>query len=332
MKKRTGTIMHDNDMPPPPLSALINDVYLSYLSQQDNQDNVIRDIFPYGDGAPAMVVPGFMAHDKITAPLGEFISSLGYAGKKWKGGLHLGVSDYKLQHFSQRLEHVYKKHGERPVTLIGWSLGGIVSREMARQHPEMVAQVITMGSPIKALSNPNSTHLKGAFDFATALDQKLGASQEILRETPEVINFHLNPKNKLSDKFILAAAYPLSCAARLLKQPRIVTDTDFTAQIASPVTVPCTHIYTQKVGVVHWQTCIDDETRMTENIEVRTSHIGLPFDAAVRLIIADRLHHNSVSQNDDWARFEPSIYKGLFDFPETMAHQLTTPPPPPKAP
>lgn len=324
--------MQHNDMPPPPLSALLNDVYLSYLSHKDNQDATIRDIFPYGDGAPAMVVPGFMAYDKITASLGNFVSSLGYAGKKWKGGLHLGVSDYKLQHFSDRLEHVYKKHGGRPVTLIGWSLGGVVSREMARQHPEMVAQVITMGSPIKALSAPDSTHLKGAFDFATALDQKIGAAQEIMAETPALLKFHLSPKNTLADKFSLAASYPLSCAARLLKQPRIVTDADFMAQIANPIDVPCTHIYTQKDGVVHWQTCIDDETPITENIEVTTSHIGLPFDAAVRLIIADRLHHNSAASKESWSRFDPSIYKGLFDFAAPMAHQTITPPAPPKAP
>ena len=197
---------------------------------------------------------------------------------------------------------------------------------MARQHPEMVAQVITMGSPIKALSNPDSNHLKGLFDFATALDQRIGASQEILRETPEVLKFHLDPKNTLSEKFALAVGYPLSCAARLLKQPRIVTDTEFTAQIADPINTPCTHIYTRNDGVVHWQTCIADETPITQNIEVGTSHLGLPFDATVRLIIADRLHHNSAGLTRDWTAFDSAKYESLFDFPNTPTQQRTLKP------
>lgn len=317
--------MSDQDMQPPGLSAVANDLFLTYQSHQDNRDDIIREIFPYGDGAPAMVVPGFMAHDVITSALGDFVSSLGYAGKKWKGGVHLGVSDYKLQHFSDRLEYVYNKHGKRPVTLIGWSLGGVVSREMARQHPEMVAQVITLGSPIKALDNPNSTHLKGVFDLATQLDQKIGASKENLSELPAVISHQLDRKNSLSDKFVLGLVYSVNCASRLLKKPDVLSDDEFAARIKEPIDVPCTHIYTQNDGVVHWKTCIDDETEIIQNIEVGTSHVGLPFDASVRLIIADRLHRNANADKDNWVKFDPSIYEGVFDIPQDMAHSKVTP-------
>lgn len=297
---------------PPDLIDAAYDILLSYDALKNNHDDAIRSLFPYGNGAPAMVVPGFMAHDLVTKGLGEFVSSLGYAGKKWKGGLHLGVSDYKLQHFEDRLNHVFNKHGQRPVTLIGWSLGGIVSREMARQHPEKVAQVITLGSPFKALAHPDSTHLKSAFDLATQLDQKIGASREILRDIPSVLKHQVSLKTSLSDKIKMGIRFPLYCADRLLKKPQILEDATFSAQTLLPIDVPSTHIYTKNDGVVHWQTCMDEESPIHQNIEVQTSHIGLPFDATVRLIVADRLYHNASAPKSAWQKFNPAPYKGLF--------------------
>ncbi|MEC7703157.1 MAG: alpha/beta fold hydrolase [Pseudomonadota bacterium] len=297
---------------PPDLIDAAYDFLLTYDAVKNNYDDAIRSLFPYGNGAPVMVVPGFMAHDIITGSLGNFVSSLGYAGKKWKGGLHLGVSDYKLQHFEERLNYVFNKHGQRPITLIGWSLGGIVSREMARMQPDKVAQVITLGSPFKAPEHPESTHLKAAFDFATQLDQKLGASKEIMSDIPALLKHQLSLKTSLRDKMKMGVRFPLHCVERLFKQPKVLSDNTFNAESVKPIDVPSTHIYTQNDGVVHWKTCIGEENERTQNIEVNTSHIGLPFDAAVRLIIADRLYHNAAAQKQDWQKFDASPYQGLF--------------------
>jgi pimeloyl-ACP methyl ester carboxylesterase len=56
-----------------------------------------------------------------------------------------------------RLKDLSDKHGE-PVSLIGWSLGGIFARELARNHPQYIASVITMGSPV--IVGPRITALK----------------------------------------------------------------------------------------------------------------------------------------------------------------------------
>lgn len=313
---------NENNLKPPGVKEFAKDIKIAADSYADNRDDIIRSMFPYGNGSPAMVVPGFMTHDVTARDLGNFISSLGHAGKKWKGGLHLGISDYKLQHFSDRLKYVFRKHGERPVSLLGWSLGGVVSREMARRHPEMVAQVITMGSPFKAPLNPDSTHLKVAFDCATQIDQKIGATKEIIPEIPAFLKHQLGKGASFKDRMIMGVAYPVSCVTRMLKQPDVLIDQEFALATTKPIEgIPCTYIYTQNDGVVHWQTCIDDENDLVQNIEVGTSHMGLGFDAAVRLIIADRLYHNDKNQGKAWTKFDPKAYEGSFDFNAPMAHQ-----------
>jgi pimeloyl-ACP methyl ester carboxylesterase len=96
------------------------------------------------DGAPLMVVPGFLATDRTTLGLQRALAEAGYRVTGWGMGLNRGVTERTLDRLAERVE----RHGSgRPVILVGWSLGGIYAREVAKHRPDLVDRVITLGSP-----------------------------------------------------------------------------------------------------------------------------------------------------------------------------------------
>lgn len=109
---------------------------------------------PEGNGEPVLVIPGFMTTDKATRPIRSFLKDLGYNAYGWEQGRNYG--SYKLVvQAMERAKELYRKHGKK-VNIIGWSLGGIYAREIAREIPEMINQVITLGSPFGGLKEDNN--------------------------------------------------------------------------------------------------------------------------------------------------------------------------------
>lgn len=101
---------------------------------------------PRGDGHGVMVLPGFGAGDLSTQPMRRVLERLGYDVHGWGGGRNLGMRRSIKAGLWQRFEHLYERHHAR-VSLVGWSLGGVFAREMARHSPQLVRRVITLGSP-----------------------------------------------------------------------------------------------------------------------------------------------------------------------------------------
>lgn len=99
-----------------------------------------------GDGHGVLVFPGFMASDNSTRTLRWYLRDLGYHAHGWRLGVNIGPTDRILDGMATRIESLREFH-EGPISLIGWSLGGVYAREMARQHPRAIRQVITLGSP-----------------------------------------------------------------------------------------------------------------------------------------------------------------------------------------
>lgn len=96
------------------------------------------------DGAPALVVPGFLASDRTTMELRRALGRAGWRVYPWELGLNRGARPDTLERLGARLEAV---HDPRKVLLVGWSLGGLFARELARAHPDKVRAVVTLGSP-----------------------------------------------------------------------------------------------------------------------------------------------------------------------------------------
>lgn len=106
-----------------------------------------------GEGRPVMVLPGFMASDNTTARLRRSLAGAGFAVQGWGLGRNLGVNADMLEAIERR---VAAMSSDRPVTLIGWSLGGLIAREYAKLAPDRVCRVITMGSPFSGDPRANN--------------------------------------------------------------------------------------------------------------------------------------------------------------------------------
>ena len=105
-------------------------------------------IAPRGDGQPVIVMPGLAAGDITTAPLRGYLRGLGYDAAGWGMGVNVGPTRKVLTGLTPMVEELAQRSGQ-PVALVGWSLGGIFSRLVARQIPDSVSQVITLGSPFR---------------------------------------------------------------------------------------------------------------------------------------------------------------------------------------
>lgn len=101
---------------------------------------------PVGDGHSVIVFPGLSASDGSTMPLRSFLGNLGYDVSGWNQGFNFGPRAGILQTARQQVLDTYKATGNK-VSLIGWSLGGIYARELAKVLPECVRCVVTLGTP-----------------------------------------------------------------------------------------------------------------------------------------------------------------------------------------
>jgi pimeloyl-ACP methyl ester carboxylesterase len=138
---------------------------------------------PRGDGHPVLVFPGLAAGDFSTFPMRRFLESLGYPTYGWMQGLNAGPRHGVLAGCKERIEELFEMHG-RKLSLVGWSLGGLYAREMAKTLPGMVRQVITLGSPFTG--NPHATNAWRLFELLCGHRVDDPLMQQRLREAPPV--------------------------------------------------------------------------------------------------------------------------------------------------
>lgn len=208
-----------------------------------------------GDGHPVMLLPGFLSSEKSTKPLKEYIESAGYEVYDWGLGRNMGELQY-IDVLIDILDQIYIKTGKQ-VSLVGWSLGGIYARQLAKERPQQVRQVITLAAPFAGLDEPNNVSW-----IYTLLN--FGKSVKEVNHT-------------------LLENLPL------------------------PAPVPTTAIYSKMDGIVPWKFCMEKvEDKIHQNIEVRSSHIGMGVNFSVLNIIIDRLSKTK----ENWSKFKP---KGLLN-------------------
>ena len=115
------------------------------------------EALPVGDGHPVVVYPGLAGGALTTSHLRRFLSDSGFTVHDWEGGVNTGPSgifDDWLSAFEERVRDLHRAHG-RKASLIGWSLGGVYAREIAKRCPDSVRQVITLGTPFASLGEGN---------------------------------------------------------------------------------------------------------------------------------------------------------------------------------
>ena len=94
---------------------------------------------------PALVIPGFVASDRTTMELRRALAEAGFRVHPWRHGINWGAKADTLQQLKRAVELC--GHDE-PMVIVGWSLGGLYAREIARAEPECVRAVVTLGSPV----------------------------------------------------------------------------------------------------------------------------------------------------------------------------------------
>ena len=117
---------------------------------------------PKGDGHAVLTLPGFMATNNSTRPMRSLLADLGYEAHGWDSGRNVRVNEELLTKLEAQLDRLAQDSG-RKVSLIGWSLGGVLARELAKLMPEHVRQVVSLGSPIT--DDRNHTNAARLFKF-----------------------------------------------------------------------------------------------------------------------------------------------------------------------
>src|SRR6478735_768556 len=124
----------------------------------------LLSLAPRGDGHPVLVLPGLVASDASTRALRTFLSGKGYAVSGWRQGRNYGLREGVQHAMVDLVRELSDRHG-RKISLVGWSLGGVYARQLAKMMPERVRQVITLGSPFAA--GPKATNAWRVYEMAS---------------------------------------------------------------------------------------------------------------------------------------------------------------------
>ena len=175
-----------NDVARPSLSLLGTEPIRAALEYARHRFSARRPA-PRGDGHPVVIFPGLGSDGLALAPLRDYCNSLGYHAMDWQLGRNTGPEGDLDEWLASLAEHTRALLSpfRKRATLIGWSLGGLYARELAKRMRPRVRQVITLGTPFNWTGDSTNVAwimrlLKG--EQAT-ISPELGAR---LREPPPV--------------------------------------------------------------------------------------------------------------------------------------------------
>jgi triacylglycerol lipase len=206
---------------------------------------------PRGDGAAVIVFPGFLGSDVYTGELRSWLTRIGYRTYASGIGLNAECPNLLIQYRVAEVLAKARAATRRRVHLIGHSLGGVIARSVAAQHPNDIASVTTLGAPFRG-NVAHSAVLRAAKAVRSAiLDEHGGA--------------------------VMPECYTPRCSCDFLNSLR----REF------PASIPQTAIYTRDDGIVDWRYCRTGNR--DSDFEVPGTHIGMVFNASAYSIIATRL-------------------------------------------
>ncbi|MEZ0579589.1 esterase/lipase family protein [Nocardioides sp. MH1] len=203
---------------------------------------------------PVLLVPGFLAGDWTLTQMAAGLRERGF--RTYRSSIHanVGCTLTAAALVEARLERIAERRGSR-VQIVGHSLGGMIARGIAVRRPDLVAGIVTMGSPMLAP----------------------GAHHRLLSGGVTVLN-------RLS-RAGLPGVMSVDCVAG----PCAETSFNEVCQ-PLPAGVAMTNVYSRRDGIVDWKACIDPQGVA---VEMRASHIGLALDPRVIRVVGDALLRQS---------------------------------------
>lgn len=142
------------DVRGPKWQALLGELRTPVEHWQASRQARISDE-PEAPSRPVMLLPGFGTHPVRMKPLARALEAAGHRVSDWGLGFNFGPTEDRFERLCERVVTMARKEGE-PLVLIGWSLGGIFAREVAKAHPEAVRLVVTMGTPFSGDRRANN--------------------------------------------------------------------------------------------------------------------------------------------------------------------------------
>lgn len=199
---------------------------------------------------PVLLVPGFLAGDSSLGPMSRTLRHHGFRTYKADIRANVGCTLAAAAQLEERLEEIAQRRGAR-VRIVGHSLGGMLARGVAARRPDLVAGIVTMGSPMLA---PGAHHAS------------------LARSVDLLVRLHRAGMRNLMAQDCVAG----TCAQESFDQ----------ARAPWPDGVDFTAIFSRRDGIVDWRACIDPAARA---VEVRSSHVGMAFDPAVIAAVSAEL-------------------------------------------
>ncbi len=165
--------------PTPGISVWINPSHANSLSVRPVQFGASPYIL--GMQHSVAVFPGFSAGDLSTLALRRHLQNRGFRPHRWRLGVNRGDVEALIPQVVARAESLSERGGQ-PISLVGWSLGGVLAREVARERPDLVRGVVTLGSPI--IGGPKYTRAAGF--YKTVLKQDLDEIERSVHERNQI--------------------------------------------------------------------------------------------------------------------------------------------------
>lgn len=209
---------------------------------------VLRALHVPGDKHAVMFLPGGLGDDGSTAALRWGIKNLGYSVHGWGVGRNMGLNDQMLADLRARVTELYELHNAK-ISLVGWSLGGVYARMLARDFPDKIRQVITLGSPFRMVETDQ---------FAVNMVGQARWNKFIQNHTKEIDLLRVHEHHRP----------PIT-----VPTTSIYSRTDGFAPW---------HLSIDEVGP-------DAPNPQAENVEVRGSHTGLSTNPVAFAVVLDRL-------------------------------------------
>ena len=144
----------------------------------------LSSVAPRGDGHPVLVLPGLLADDGSTSALRGFLNAHGYNAHGWNQGRNFGLRPDLERDMLARIDELFERYSGRRLSLVGWSLGGLYARRLAKIAPDKVRCLISLGSPFAG--SPKSTNAWRTYESVSGSKIEDQGGLSTLVEAPPV--------------------------------------------------------------------------------------------------------------------------------------------------
>jgi pimeloyl-ACP methyl ester carboxylesterase len=205
---------------------------------------------PDPERVPVLLVPGFFSGDFALAPMSEELRRHGHWTARSGIAPNIGCTRELADSLERRLEETAERTGHR-VAIVGWSRGGTLAKIVAVRRPELVASLVTLGTP-----NTDPLAVNATLAVQLQLITRLSA---------------LGVPGLLGDDCLSG-----DCA----REVREWLDADVADEI------PYTSVFSLDDGVIDWRACLDPAAA---HVEVSATHMSMGADAEVIEVVAGLL-------------------------------------------